>query len=163
MANPLRIDGLEALITKLTALERLDAARGGLLAGGAHLKTAMQVYAPANRLTRASVYGQTFASAKQRRFFFYALRAGIIQVPYRRGSSPGSRNLKQQWTVAATNDGVTVEIGNATEYGPLVQGQGTQSLYAKAVGWQTDQAVLDRDGPAVVQYVKTSLETALAE
>lgn len=163
MADPLHIEGLEELLAKINTLEKMRMVTGALLAGGAHMKTAMQVYPDAKHFTRASIYGQPFQSDRQRKFFFYALAHGIIQVPYRRGSSPGSRNLKQQWTVAATNNGFTVEIGNATSYGPLVQGQGLQSRYAQAVGWQTDQQVLDREAPAVVKYVEDAIQQAVED
>lgn len=164
MPDPvLQIDGMEALLAKIDRLAQSRAVAGALLAGGAHLKTAMQVYPNASRPTRASIYGKPFQSRRQQRYFFYALKAGLIQVPYRRGSSPGSRNLKQQWTVQATNDGMTVEIGNNTPYGPLVQGQGRQSLYMKAVGWQTEKQVLAKEGPVVVAYVRTAIETTLNE
>jgi hypothetical protein len=158
MPDPsLRIEGLDALLAKLDRLAQLRWAGGALLAGGAHLKTAMQVYPDAARLTRASVYGKTFKSSRQQKFFFWAKAKGVIQVPYHRGSSPGSQNLKQAWTVAAYDNGLTVEIGNSVPYGPLMQKQGRQSLYAKAVGWQTDQQVLDRESPAVVQYLKDAI------
>jgi hypothetical protein len=163
MPDPvLHIEGLEALLAKIDRLAQLRWVSGALLAGGSHLKSSMQVYPNANRLTRASVYGKTFQSSKQQRFFFWAKAKGVIQVPYRRGSSPGSQNLKQQWTVAALDNGLTVEIGNAVPYGPLVQGQGRQTLYAKAVGWQTDRQVLDREAPAVVQYVKDAIVEELS-
>ena len=161
--STLHIEGLADLIAKIDRLSELREVGGALLAGGAHLKSAMQVYPDANRLTRASVYGKTFKSLKQQKYFFWALAKGLIAVPYRRGTSPGSRNLKQQWTVEATNNGLTVEIGNATPYGPLVQGPGTQSLYAKAVGWKDTDAVLARESPAVVQYVKDAIDQAVSE
>lgn len=163
MADPLHIDGLDELLGKIDTLEKMRAVTGALLAGGAHMKTAMQVYPDAKHLKREDVYGKPFQSDRQRKFFFYALAKGIIQVPYRRGGSPGSRNLKQQWTVAATNNGFSVEIGNATSYGPLVQGQGLQSRYAQAVGWQTEQQVLDREAPAVVAYVSDAIQKAVED
>jgi hypothetical protein len=164
MPDPvLHIEGLDALLAKIDRLAQLRWVGGALLDGGAHLKTALQVYPDTNRLTRASVYGKTFVSDKQRRFFFYAKSHGLIEVPYRRGSSPGSQNLKQQWTVAAYDNGLTVEIGNAVPYGPLVQGHARQTRYAKAVGWQTDQQVLDREAPAVVQYVKDAIVEELSK
>lgn len=161
MPPTLRIEGLDALLAKVDTLAKLEMVGGALLAGGAHISGAMQVYPPATRPTRASVYGQAFQSDRQRRFFFAAMRKGLIQVPYRRGQSPGSRNMKQGWTVAASNNGLTVEIGNIAPYGPLVQGAGTQSRYMAAVGWRTEQAVLDREAPAVVELLHDAIEKAV--
>lgn len=150
-------DGLGPLIAKIDARIR-QAAAGGLLAGGAHIKAAMATYAAEKRLTRASIYGKSFVSDRQRKFFFYALKAGIIHVPYRRTKTLGNR-----WTVAASDDGLIVEVGNLTPYGPLVQGAGTQTKYMQAVGWQTDEQVLAKEGPAVVAYVKKAIGESLGE
>lgn len=163
MADPLRIEGMDALLAKIATLQQLRMVEAGLLAGGAHMKTQMQKYPTQRAMTRASIYGSPFKSDKQRRFFFYALAKGMIQVPYRRGQSPGSRNLKQGWTVRSFNGGLSVEIGNAAPYGPLVQGQGRQSLYHKAAGWQTDEEVMDREGPAVIEYVRDEITRAISE
>lgn len=157
-----RIEGLAELIRKVETLQQMTAVQGALLEGGALVKTGMQQYPPQAHLSRKAVYGQSFQTDRQRKFFFYALKHGLIQVPYRRGQSPGSRNLKQQWSVIASNGGLTVEIGNVTPYGPLVQGSELQTGFARATGWQTDKQVLDREGPAVVGLVKESIDEQLA-
>lgn len=156
------IQGLDKLVRKIETLAEMKAVAGALLAAGAHISGQMKIYPPANRPTRKSVYGKSFVSDRQRRYFFWAKRKGLIQVPYRRGQSPGSRNLKQQWTVAANESGLRVEIANSTPYGPLVQGQGRQTLYAKAIGWQTDAQVLERERPRVVQYLKSAIDDVLS-
>lgn len=154
----LRIEGMEALLKKIDNLQKLNMVAGALLAGGAHLKSAMQVYPPQVRLTRKSVYGRSFQSDRQRKWFFAALREGKLQIPYRR-----TRNLANRWTVTDSNNGLTVEVGNNTAYGPMMQAQAAQGRYAKASGWQTEQQIIDREGPAVVTYVKDAIEKAVNE
>jgi hypothetical protein len=157
------IKGMAELLAKLDRLGKPDVAKGAMLQAGAYVAGKMKEYPPTSHLTRKAVYGKSFASTRQRKFFFWAMKSGKLQSPYRRGQSPGSRNLKQGWTVRALGDGLTVEVGNNAPYGPLVQGAGRQSLYHKASGWQTDQAVVDREAPAVVAYVKDAIDKALAE
>lgn len=161
MPASMHIEGLEELLRRIQTLQKMREVTAALLAGGAHLKTQMQVYPPQAHLTRKSVYGQSFQSDRQRRWFFWALARGALTVPYRRGQSAGSRNLKQQWTVVASNSGLTVEIGNSTPYGPLMQSAVMQGRMAKAAGWQTDQQVLDRDGPKAVDFVKNQIQQTL--
>jgi hypothetical protein len=153
------VQGLDKLVRKIETLAQLKAVGGALLAGGAHLKTHMQVYPSANRPTRKSVYGRSFQSDRQRRFFFWAMRKGIIQVPYRRKAAGG---LAGRWTVTPSENGLRVEVANATPYGPLMQAKARQTLYAKAVGWQTDAQVLARETPVVVQYLKTAINEVLS-
>src|SRR3990167_2905281 len=94
----LTLHGDEELLAKLKTLKQLRGLRGALLAGGAHVAGKMKEY-PAAR------HGpQPFKTEKQRRYVFWAMARGIIQIPYRRGQSPGSRNLKQQGSVPAVSD-----------------------------------------------------------
>jgi len=106
---------------------------------GIIIETAFKKYPTRNSPTRASVYGSTFASEKQRRYFFWAMRSGAIQVPYRRGQSPGSKNLQQSWTTKMLSD-TSVQVGTAVGYGALLMDDERQSKYAEAQGWRTVQA-----------------------
>ena len=98
MPSSIKIDA-EKLLRKLKTLHELAPVTGALLAAGAHVAGKFSEYPPQSGLTRKQVYGQSFQSERQRRWFFAALSRGEIDVPYRRGSSAGSRNLKQTWTV----------------------------------------------------------------
>lgn len=82
------------------------------------------------RLSRGEIYGrmiaarkritkypppfrgsQPFVSDKQRRFFFYALHAGIIRVPYQRTGT-----YLSAWSITKTKDGYDLS-GNASQNG----------------------------------------------
>lgn len=73
---------------------------------------------------------------KQRRYFFWALKQGMIEVPYRRGQSPGSEKFGTKWTVQTK--GFSTEIGNNASYASLLSGgEGEQSKYMAARGWRS--------------------------
>lgn len=74
-----------------------------------------------------------FASDKSRRYFFFALRHGLIDVPYRRGQSRSSEALGRSWTMKLRSDTEAV-IGTAVSYAPLVKGA-RQSPYMATLGW----------------------------
>jgi hypothetical protein len=125
---------------------------------GLIIETAFKVYPGRSSPTRASVYGTAFKSLKQRRWFFWALAHGAIQVPYRRGQSPGSKNLQQSWTTKMLSD-TSVQVGTQVPYGPLLMSAGSQSKYAEAQGWRTIETRL----VDVTPKVKAGLETGIAK
>lgn len=124
--------------------------RNSLAAGGQYLKSQMAVYPPPRRQP------MVFKSPKQRRGFFAKLKAGEIEVPYRRGISPGSRKLGQSWVVEA-NDHEAI-VGTRVNYGPVVQAREWQARYHQG-NWRTEGEVVERYGARAVEIVK---ETALA-
>jgi hypothetical protein len=88
-----------------------------------------QLYPPRKRVTRRKAYGRTFDSAKQRRYFFWALNNGIITVPYRR-----TQRLRKGWR--QVGKGRKSIIVNETPYAEYVQGnEDQQARLIKLVGW----------------------------
>ena len=83
---------------------------------------------------------QPFKSVRQRRGFFAALRRGRIEVPYRRGRSPGSETLGRRWNIRPLSFGAVLE--NRARYAGLVHGKkGRQAAYHARTGWvREDQA-----------------------
>jgi len=158
-----RMDGYGDLLAKLERLGQLRRVGAAVKAGTAHLAGKMKVYPARVSLTRKAVYGSTFKSDRQRRYFFYALGKGLIQVPYRRGQSSGSRNLKQTWTVVMRNNDLTGEAGTNTDYAPWVQGEGTQSKYHAAVGWKTEARVLQEEGDHVLGLIHDAIVAEIEE
>lgn len=152
MPDAIHIDGMAPLVEKVRTIQDLRRIQAPLKAGGAHIAGRLKTYPPQQRLTRKAVYGESFKSGRQRRYFFWALAHGKIEVPYVRGSSPGSKNLKQTWTVTMAGP-LTVEVGTSTAYAPYVQGAGTQSLYHKQVGWETEEQALEAERETVIRYI----------
>jgi hypothetical protein len=81
----------------------------------------------------------TFKTDKQRKYFFWALREGKIQVPYQR-----TRTLGKKWTtkVEFINGGVVGTVGNATPYAPRVQSRADQAR-VHAGHWGTAEDALE--------------------
>lgn len=77
---------------------------------------------------------QPFKSDKQRRFFFWALREGVIEVPYRRGLSPSSERYGTQFYIEPRGSYNTA-VGNRASYAEILGGEG-QSRYMAAGGWR---------------------------
>ncbi len=161
--DQLTVKGLPELVAKIKNLSQLRAAQGALKAAGLHIKGLVAVYPPRRHLTRYQVYGRTWESAKQRRAFFWLLRKGKIEVPYRRGESPGSQTFGRRWTISTANSGMTVIVGNNTNYGPLLMDREQQTRYAKVVGWDTVQGVIEEEGPTVSRFLMQVIERIIAE
>lgn len=162
MADPIRIEGIGPLLKKIRSIAELQPVIGAIKAAALHLKGKLAVYPEQKRLTRASVYGTPFKSDKQRRYFFWALRKGEIEVPYRRGESPGSQTFGRRWTVRTSNRGLTAEVGNNVSYGPLLMDKQKQSKYHAMVGWRTVEDIQAEETDTVMQFVKYYIDRELA-
>lgn len=132
------------------ALQRLQSKRGlhvGLLEGAEHLQSVLNNYPPASHRPQAGLW-----TAKQRRAFFALLKAGRIDVPYRRGLSPQSERLAQKFQIRAESGGDTVNLINMASYYNLVQGP-KQTAYHRTTGWKTDREVGEAEDKRVVDIV----------
>lgn len=125
-------------------------------AGGLYVKGKIAEYPP--RSSRP----QPFKTDKSRRFFFAALKDGRIDVPYRRGQSPGSEKLGQSWTVRMVDNGMTAEVGTNVSYAKLVQKEGEQSHYHKVTGWKTDEQIVKQERSNVVKAVEREIARGIA-
>ena len=105
---------------------------------------------------------QPFQTDKSRRFFFWALRNGVIEVPYRRGQSPGSEDHGQSWTIKGMNGGLKQVIGSDTSYGELLQSAAKQTAYHKSTGWRTVEDVVDKEADKVLEFIKKQVDKLLA-
>lgn len=156
------VRGQDDTLELLRALEDLAPVRGGLRAGGDYLLGKLRVYPEAKRLTRASVYGTTFKTLKQQRYFFAALASGEIEVPYKRGMSPGSESFGDAWMLDVDAAQLRATIGNDTTYGPLLMQREKQSQYAAAVGWETAEDIAAREEDDVTAFVEDGIQQAIA-
>lgn len=76
-----------------------------------------------------------FVSAKQRRWFFWALRSGAIQVPYRRTGTLGRR---WRHLITPAGGGIRGTLTNRTPYAEFVQDEKKQAR-VHAGRWPTIQ------------------------
>lgn len=135
------------------------AAKAGLLAGGEHIKGVIDVYPPA-RHGPAIWSRDKKKRLKQIRGFFYHLKHGDIEVPYRRGQSARSESLSKRWTVAIVTDTdteVAVSIGNSASYAPLVHDATQQTRYHALTGWITTQDAKASEEQRVTEMVNDAI------
>lgn len=94
-----------------------------------YMLNVLRLYPKPRHIKRKTAYGVTFFSDKQRRYYFWALREGIINVPYKR-----TQTLARGWRVLGK--GKQSIIANETPYADLVMGKG-QSRMMSRIGWHT--------------------------
>lgn len=153
-------EGLKDILDRLRRLNALKPITAALKLAAAHVMGYLQKYpnrANANNFVRAR---GKFKTDKQRRFFFYALKKGLIEVPYRRGQSPGSRNLKQQWKIVKENP-LRMAVENATPYGMWVQSAKDQTFFHRNTGWPTDTEAAEEARPVLELEIKRVVQGTL--
>ena len=98
---------------------------------------------------------QPFVSEKQRRWFFWALANGIIEVPYRRGLSPGSEDMINRWAITPQRPGAT--LSNEATYASYVIGAKSdqQARYHRGNWKSTDEMVKAIDDSDMVVRIVT--------
>lgn len=101
-------------------------------------------------------------SLKQRRYFFWALREGKIQVPYQRGGL-NSQKLGQSWTwkITTTAHGLRGEVGSSATYAKWVQHQPTQARIHRG-NWLTDYGALNKHRDEIGRRFRAAIRAALA-
>ena len=133
------IKGMKDLEQRLAKLKPPSKAyQAGVMAVAKELQKEVMKYPAQNRPSRKSVYGQTWQSDKQRRWFFWAKKKGLIQVPYKR-----TGKLRKGWQVEPFGQDDAI-VYNEVSYAHWVQEQASQSRYMAAVPWKTQEDIIDR-------------------
>ncbi len=91
---------------------------------------------------------QPFKTERQRRWFFWALRTGVISVPYKRTGILASswRATKQSWSHWV--------IENSASYAALVVGRDEQALYHKGHWWIAQDLIEEQTGDLTKDLTK---------
>jgi hypothetical protein len=147
---PVHDTEVRRLMERLASGEPLKA---GLRAMAVYLKGRLDNYPPPKSVSRASVYGQPFQSIRQQKWFFAALREGLIDVPYQR-----TGGLAKRWGIA--DNGLTQTIGNDAPQAPFVLGT-NQSPFFEAVGWKRVDEIVDAESAGAAQAFYTAFEQSL--
>lgn len=100
----------------------------------------------------------TFKSAKQRRYFFWALKEGLIQVPYVR---TGKLGQSWTWKVTVTGSGLRGEVGTNLSYAHWVQRQGSQARIHRG-NWLTDYGAVQMKRDEIGRRFRSAIRAALA-
>jgi len=150
-----RITGDDEILRKLRALEGAGTLRAAAQAAAIIIETEAKIYPPGANAHRP----QPFKSAKQRRGFFARLRAGEIEVPYRRGMSPNSETHSKRWQTHVS--GGRARITNDSSYGPLLQDPRRQTRYHRQTGWHTTKQVVERRRDDALRAIKRVIDRAI--
>lgn len=137
---------------KLARMMRSDGLRRGIRAGALYLRGKVGTYPPVSRRK----VGQ-YLTAKQIRFLHAASKSGDIEIPYRRGASPGSERMGLRWELKATNGGLTQTIGNNSSYINYVQGD-DQSVYHRLTGWEKVEDIVDDEEEEVFNIINREMQ-----
>lgn len=116
----------------------------------------MKIYDPPRRVTRKAAYGRSFQSDRQRRWFFWALDAGVIRVPYQRTFA-----MRRGWRIEGSGNGTRVV--NDTEAAKFSMGDETQARLNKLVGWTTAGWRTKNPGLTVIRAAKNAVNQAIRE
>jgi hypothetical protein len=81
---------------------------------------------------------------KQRKWFFWALRTGQIQVPYVRKGA-----LAASWVVSV--QGLTATVGTSLGYAPLVKSE-RMTMYHRITGHETVTFTAQQASPRIFTY-----------
>jgi len=153
------IKGDAELRRKLAKLKDLRPVVPYIEAAAVHVKGMISKYPPLANAHRP----QPFKTEKSKRYFFWALKQGIIEVPYRRGQSPGSEDHGQSWTIKGMKQGLQQAIGSDTSYGPLLQDPQQQTAYHKETGWKDTDTVAKAEADDVLKEIKKGVDKILAQ
>lgn len=119
----------DELLIYIRRAQRADAADESLRLAGEAFVEKMRVPPPERHAK------QPFVNDRHRRGFFYYLNRGEIEVPYRRGLSPGSEQVTKKWRVIRLTDGHYI-VTNEASYADLLHGK-RRTRYHARTGWLT--------------------------
>lgn len=138
----IQVVGLDKLVAKLGRMAAMDAMVQPMRRATERVRDSLGKY-PAPPTFQGHA---TWMTPKQRRWFFANLRAGTIQVPYRR-----TGKLGQSWTtrVERTGTGLVGIVGNVRTYAPYVQDKGRQARIHQG-RWPVAQDAIKQNLAAIV-------------
>lgn len=99
-----------------------------------------------------------FKTAKQRRYFFWAVRQGLITVPYVR---TGKLGQSWTWKITTTSSGLRGEDGTNLKYAKWVQRAESQARIHRG-NWLTDMGALNRNRDQIGRRFRDAIKAALA-
>ena len=153
----IEITGLERIAHKLRTIEQISTTLGPPMKRSLmHLQ---------RRVARAPRKDPTafrrLATKAQKAEYWSRVRAGIIN--HGPNGYVRTNTLTRKWSteVNANLLGVTGNLTNNTEYGPLVQDRQYQRPYHRASGWPTVDDVAEKEAPAVQRYFDAAIKRAI--
>ena len=103
-------------------------------------------------------YPKMLRTERQRRYFFWALKNGVIQVPYHR---TGKLGQSWTWKITTTGSGLQGQVGTNMNYAHWVQRQGTQARIHRG-NWLTDYGAVQQKRDEIGRRFRDAIRAALA-
>jgi hypothetical protein len=152
---PIKIEllGVKELEAKLNKMP-IEVADQALTEVQDFMLDVLKTYPPKNYVTRKAAYGQSFQSDKQRRWFFWALNSGAINVPYSR-----TQGLRNSWH--KVRSGITGYIVNNAHGAVYVMGERKQSRHEAMVGWKKPSEIIKEHMAKINKLVDAATRKAL--
>jgi hypothetical protein len=128
--------------TALNNMRSLQPIAGALLTAAQILKREEALY------PRSFPHKQPFATDASRRYFFWALKNGVINVPYRR-----TQALANSWEVTPSGaQGLTVDVGTAYDKAPMMK-SARMTTYHRVTGWESAPLTARRVEPHLLSVI----------
>jgi hypothetical protein len=101
---------------------------------------------------------------KQRRWFWWALKAGKLTLPYKRGTDRRSEQLGKSWNskVKEGSGYVETSVGTRVTYARYVMDE-TKQAWIHQDRWKTIQKVAKEKEPEIVTLLQQAVDAILAE
>ena len=115
---------------------------------------------PEKRVTRKSVYGKSFQSLRQQRWFFWAWRHGMIDVPYQRRGKHGG--ISTQWHIITEKEKGII-LRNDDPAAKYVYGDDTQNKLLGVIGWPKIGPLLEEKARNVGGVLKRAADKAIKD
>lgn len=138
----------------LETLKSLKGFRFGMHRAGFYLINILKDEPPYQYVSRKSAYGSVFFSDVQQKAFFAKLDSGQISSPYVR-----TGGLQKGWYVHEDRD--VISIGNHRRYSKVVVSIARQARLLAKIGWQTVEAVMLREKPAIQKIIRDDVLESL--
>ncbi|MDX9779614.1 MAG: hypothetical protein RBT66_01100 [bacterium] len=147
----IEVEGAEQLIAKLTTVQQFNKVKAAVSQEGTMLAGKLKHY-PRKVPTPNPLIK---ANDRVRRGFFWHLKHGNINTPYRR-----SGDLRKHWTRWTGDGGMSTTISNYIGYAPLVQGDNQTYGHGRS-GWLTIEAAEKKYGAGIKRRIMKAIEEEL--
>lgn len=154
----IRIEGAEELIKRITTIEQMKRVKASIHEAAIFLEGKIRQYPTRSSRPNWMLRGNSAKAQRMRAGFFYHLKHGEIDVPYRRGQSRNSEKLGQSWTTRTENQGFRAIIGTGVSYARLVQDHAQQTSYHRQTGWITTNQVEKLYGRQAINKIEQALQ-----
>ena len=129
--NQTTLNDLQKKMNRLTSQGRKAVSNAAAVALVGDKSKGLKHYPPHKHILRSVAYGKTFFTKKQRRYFFWAKRQGIIKKP---SAANRTFDMQRGWKITATRSGARVY--NTEPHAKFSHSDNQQARLNKHVGWR---------------------------